>query len=251
MGVGISDTKGRLSLLKGRKRSMLVIAAVLIIAFAILFASYHFYGNLFTDSPPITVNDGYMNVTYSGHFNVISSTDPYLFSSNVSRAVVSDANHAHSYLTVAVQDGQLFYQSAVGHISIDYNLVVSGQFTTNLHPTSLTISYDAKGLINQSGVLLDTSAPPYSNFIPPAHNMSVDSLGKLVHSGFGAVSVTENLLNENSQLSVYNFSVSIPMDIALNWYPDSSHTFHLSARVNGLSKPVIAVISMSIVELEV
>ena len=141
------------------------------------------------------------------------------------------------------------YDPAINAVRVFYNLSINGQFTTNIHPDSLTISYIAKALSNQSGFHVLTWAPPYSNWIPTAQNLSPDTLGYLTHAGIGSVNVTTKLVNESARGTLYNFSVSVNMNIILNWYPNSIHIFELRAQVNGLSEPVAAALDMSIVEM--
>ena len=79
--------------------------------------------------------------------------------------------------------------SALEYILLLFNLSVSGTFANNLHPKSLTISFGAVGP-NQTTVILETLAPPYSTYIPVSSNLSPYTLGKLVLVGPGYTSVT-------------------------------------------------------------
>lgn len=232
-----------------RKVALLSIIVAIIVVVILIISELPFYSDQLGDNTQIEVDRGYANVTYTGDFKNIYSDHAFLFSTNLSHAEVSDSGHPNSTLDVSLDGGAIYFETSGNSVLIEYNLSVHGQFTSNLHPDSLTLSYTAKGLSNQSAFNVGTWAPPYSDWIPSAQNLSPDTLGYLAHAGFGSVSVTTKLLNENSHSALYNFSVSIFMNIFLGWYQNSTHTFDLSAQVNGLSKPVNSTISMSIVEV--
>ena len=228
---------------------MYSVIAVLVLIFGIIFPVYHLYDPLFKENPEITVRGGYYNVTYSGDFkNITDTSNAFLFSTNASVATAIETGHPNSTLDVQLTKGVIFYLGAPSDVvTIMYNLSVRGHFAGNLHPESLTISFGAIGP-NQSSVILETWAPPYSSWIPTAQNLSPDTLGNLILVGAGNVSVTTGLLNQSNNVPFYNFHVSVQMWLTVKWYTGSSHLFDLSAQVNGLSKPVNSTLSMKIVE---
>ncbi len=232
-----------------KKIALYSVITVIIIVMGIIFPIYHLYDPLFGHNPSITVKDGHYNVTYSGDFkNITDTANSFLFTTNASRSTVIDSGQPNSTLDVRATNGQIFFVGTPNDVvTIFYNLVVSGHFTTNLHPKSVTISFGALGP-NQSSVLLTTIAPPQSTFVPPAENLSPNSLGNLRLIGQGYTSVNANLLNESDNVPFYNFNVSVQMQLTVKWYPGSSHLFDLSAQVNGLSKTVNSTLSMTIVE---
>lgn len=197
----------------------------------------------------IIVKNSYYNTTYASNFKTNSPGNIYSFSTNQSIATVSDANHAKSTLSIEVQDGEIFYNPVNDYIFIQYNMVIIGKFTSNLLPSSLLISYIATGQHNQSGVGMNTNAPPTSTQTPKAENLSTDTLGNLWQSGFGQTNVTAQLFNETKIGTFFNFSVSVQMQIFLNWYSNSTHTFVLSVKTNGLHKTATSSVSMSIKEI--
>lgn len=222
---------------------------ILILIFGVIFPAYHVYNNILKTQPAITVKDGYYNATYSGNFRLDSNIHEYPFSTNESRAIVIDTGHPNSTLDVSAYNGVIFYLNAPDNVvNIIFNLSVSGHFTSNLHPKSLTISCGALGA-NQSSVMLNTWAPPYSSWVPVAKNLSPDTLGNLVLVGPGNVSVTTSLLNQSNSVPFYNFYVSVQMWLTVKWYEGSSHLFDFSAQANGLCKPVNSTLSMTIVEV--
>ena len=234
--------------MKGGKRSWMAIVASVIIVVAVVLAVVHFYVS--ADSQAISVENSQLNVTYSAHFKNINSSDPYLFSTNASRAVVSEANHVSYVFSLFFQNGEIFYMTGMypneSFLLITFNLVTIGLFTTNLHPNSMTLLYNGQGLKNQSLFSLQAETPPRQ-----ASNVSTNNTWTLNNvNGPNEANATLSLLNENTSLQAYNFSTSISMELYIyTWYPNSTHTFSFSAQVNGLSKPVVASISMSIVEL--
>ncbi|MHB1471117.1 MAG: hypothetical protein ACYCSA_03830 [Thermoplasmataceae archaeon] len=236
-----------------RKRTLIYSSIViLILIFGVIFPVYNVYGFIFNGNPPITVQDGYYNVTYSGNFESLSNFNSFGFATNASRSTVTDANHPFSFLDVSLAKGSIYYNpssaSPENVLNIVFYLSISGHFSSNLHPKFLSISYGAVGS-NQSSVILTTWAPPYSTEVPVAVNLSPDTLGNLALVGPGNVSVTTNLLNQSGHASSYNFYVSVMMWLTVKWIPNSSHTFDLSAQINGLSKPVNSTLSMTIVEM--
>jgi len=224
---------------------------VLVIIFGIIFPVYHLYDPLFRNNPPITVSDGYYNVTYAEDFKNINGTY-FHFSTIASTSTVVDDDYLNSTLGVSLSNGVIFYipssASPANALNINYNLVICGHFTGDLHPDSITISFAAIGK-NQSSVILTTFAPPLSNAIPKAVNLSPDNLGYLILAGAGNVSAKAGLVNESSNVPFYNFYVSVMMQVFVKWLTGSSHQFDLSAKVNGLSKPVNSTLSMTVVEM--
>ena len=224
-----------------------VITAVVIL-FGVIFPVYHIYNDYFEPEPIISVRDGYYNTTYSGNYKDISSFNPVLFSTNSSRSTVVEKNHSNSTLNLNLTNGDIdFCGAPMSHVNIVFNLSVAGTFANNLHPKSLTISFGAVGP-NQTTVILETLAPPYSTYIPVSSNLSPYTLGKLVLVGPGYTSVTTKLLNQYTNDPFYNFYVSVQMWVTVKWYSDTNHTFNLSAQVNGLSKPVNSTLSLNIFE---
>lgn len=223
---------------------------VFVLIFGLIFPVYHLYDPLFAGkhSVPITVKAGYSNATYAGDFKINSSTNMFLFSTNTSTSIVMDAGYPNSSLDLNLANGTIYWIGSPNNVvSVNYNLSIYGHFTSNLQPNSLTVSFGADGP-NQSSVILYTSAPPYSTWIPTAKNLSPDTLGYLVIVGPGNVSVTTSLLNENSNVPYYDFYVSVQMEVTMHWYTGSSHLFELSAQVNGLSEPVNSTLAMTILE---
>ncbi|MHB1812500.1 MAG: hypothetical protein ACYCPR_08850 [Thermoplasmataceae archaeon] len=232
-----------------RKRTLIYSSIViLILIFGVIFPVYNVYGFIFNGNPPITVQDGYYNTTYSGDYRNIGSLNPVLFSTNASRSTVVENNHPDSTLNLNLTNGGIYFTGApMSHVDIIFNLSVAGTFANNLHPKSLTISFGAVGP-NQTTVILETLAPPYSTYIPVSSNLSPYTLGKLVLVGPGYTSVTTKLLNQYTNDPFYNFYVSVQMWVTVKWYSDTNHTFNLSAQVNGLSKPVNSTLSLNIFE---
>jgi hypothetical protein len=188
------------------------------------------------------------NTTYSGNFKDISSLNPVLFSTNSSVSTVIENNHPDSTLNLNLTNGGIYFVGGrMSQVNIIFNLSVAGAFANNLHPKSLTISFGAVGP-NQTTVILETLAPPYSTYIPVSSNLSPYTLGKLVLVGPGYTSVTTKLLNQYSNDPFYNFYVSVQMWVTVKWYSDTNHTFNLSAQVNGLGKPVNSTLSLNIFE---
>lgn len=233
-----------------KKIAFYSVITVVLVVFGIIFPIYHLYDPLFGHEPVISVENGYYDVTYSGDFkNITDTANSFLFTTNASRSTVIDSWQPNSTLDVRATNGQIFFVGTPNDVvTIFYNLVVSGHFTSNLHPNSVTISFGALGP-NQSSVLLTTIAPPQSTFVPPAENLSPNSLGNLRLIGQGYTNVNANLLNESSNLPFYNFNVSVPMQLTVKWSSGSTHLFSLSAQVNGLSKPVNSTLSMIIIEV--
>ena len=226
--------------MKGGKRSKMAVAASVIVVAAMVLAVAHFYVS--ADSQAISVQDSHLSVTYSADFKNISSLNPYDFYANVPRAVVSDANHTSSSLYLGLTSGTIFYNPNGGYPEIDVNFfgVISGHFTTNLQPKSLTLSYDGQNSLE----FIAWSTRNVSNI-----SISETDLWALYHYGPGWSNTTVQLMNESTNLQAYNFSMLIGMNLIITGYPSGTHTFDFSAQVNGLSKPVVAGISMSIVEL--
>lgn len=232
-----------------KKIAFYSVITVIVIVLGIIFPVYHLYDPLFGHNPTISVKDGFYNVTYSGNYRNISSTNPVLFSTGLSRSTVVDNNYPNSTLDLQLMNGGIFYLGGPSSdVNIVFNLTVGGHFTGNLHPKSLTLSFGAVGP-NQTSITLETSAPPHSTWVPEARNLSPDTFGNLVLVGPGNVSVTTNLLNQSSNVPFYNFYVSVQMWLTVKWYSGSTHTFNLSAQVNGLGKPVNSTLSMTIVEV--
>lgn len=232
------------------KRILFVSVSVLIVVFGIIFPVYHFYPFPSNSEIPISVSNGYSNVTYSGDFRNNFTGNSYLMPSELVSATVNDTNHINSSLTLAIHKGHIYYDFVDTHIVIDYLLSVAGVFTTNLNPSSVTFSYSATGRSNQSGTILTTFAPPYSTAVPQGQNISVNKLGYLVLSGLGHNNVTVSLFNKSRSASLFHFSIaSMEMEIVLNWYSNSTHIFDVGVTVNGLEKPVSAIISMEIDEV--
>lgn len=233
------------------------VISVLIVIFGVVLPLADFYGPLLSPQPSITVLNGYANATYSGDFKNNSSANDYFFPNDIATANVSGTSGPNSTLTLGIGGGRIYYESGIDVLHIEYFLSVSGHFTSNLHPKSLTLLYNSSGPKNQTGVSLDTFAPPFASWGPNAshkpvsNNLSYDKLGYLSHSGFGSVSVTTDLLNESSSLKDYNFSVSAHMEITLNLYPNSTHAFLLEAQVNGLQKLVDSCVEFSVNEVNI
>ena len=232
-----------------RKKTLLYSSLViLIIIFGVIFPVYNVYGFIFNGNPPITVQDGYYNTTYSGNFKDISSLNPVLFSTNSSVSTVMENNHPDSTLNLKLTNGSIYYAAGVRRVvCISFNLSVSGKFANNLHPMSLTLSYGAVGQDQKSEILV-TEAPPSSTYIPVARNLSPLEFGKLLLVGQGYTSVTTKLLNQYISDPFYNFYVSVRMEVTIRWLPDTNHLFNMSAQVNGLSKPVNSTLSLNIFE---
>ncbi len=236
--------------MKGGKRSKMAVAASVIVVAAMVLAVAHFYVS--ADSQAISVQDSHLNVTYAAHYkNYENTTRQYPFSTNVSQAVVSSANHNRSTLSLSLQNGNIYFDAGpnqnLSYLYVRFDLILTGHFTTGLHPNSTTIFYNAQALKNQSiETLLAYVTPPQQ-----VSNLSTYNLWIFNNvNGASSVNATAALLNENSSLPSYNFSISINMIIFINlWYPDSTHTFDFGAQVNGLGIPVVASVSMSIVEL--
>ena len=229
---------------------MLAVVVVIIVVFGIIFPLNHLYDPLFKDSPAILVKNGSLNVTYSGDFRNITNTNhDFLFSSNSSIATISEQGHSNSTLSISIDRGEIYFDASDNLTHTEFNLTVMGKFNSNLHPISLTVSYLAKGLTNQSTIVYSTNAPPTSSWIPQSKNISTNNLGELTRFGLGGVNVTANLLNDSGKSTQYNFSVSVQMEIWMVWYPDSSHTFVFGSALNGLSKPVSSTIAMEMVEV--
>ena len=237
---------------KNKRIVAYAVIIILIMIFGLIFPVYHLYDPLFGQkhSVPITVKAGYSNVTYAGDYEANnSSSNPFLFSSTVSRSIVTDAGYPNSSLDLRLTNGFIYWIGSPNNVvSVNYNLTINGNFTSNLQPNSLTISFGANGP-NQSSVILFTWAPPYSSWIPTAENLSPYTLGYLNLVGPGNVSVTTNLLNENGNVPYYDFYVSVQMELTMHWYNGSSHLFDLSAQVNGLSEPVNSTLAMTILEM--
>lgn len=236
---------------KKKRTAIYSVIIILVLIFGIIFPLYHLYDPLFNDNPAVTVNDGYYNVTYAKDFKNISG-DYFPFSTNVSKATITDTDHPDSILDLSLSNGNIFYTpysaSPANALNIIYNLVIYGHFTDDLHPSSLAVSFGAVGQ-NQSTVILTTLAPPLSTAVPEAENVSVDTLGNLILAGAGSVSVTAGLLNESSSVPFYNFYVSVMMQVFVKWLTGSSHVFDLTAQVNGLSRGVTSTLSLAVVEL--
>ncbi len=239
-------------LIPGKKKRVAVYSVILIIIviFGVIFPVYHFYDPLFKNNPAITVSGGYYNVTFARDFkNLTDTANSFLFTTNASRTIVADTGHPDSTLDVSAVNGQIFFNGAPNNVvTIIFDLLVSGHFTNNLHPASLTISFAAVGQ-NQSSVLLTTTTYTSSSVkLPTAENISTAKFVNLQLEGYGNVSATTGLLNESSSVPFYNFCASVQMWLTVKWYTGSSHLFDLSAQVNGLSKPVNSSLSMTIVE---
>lgn len=235
--------------LKVQRKIIFVLVSIVIIVLGVGFPIYHFYASSQNKQEAISVSNGSASVVYSGDFQNNSSGNSFILPTEEATAMVFEADHQNSSLTIGIHKGQIYYDKDNKHIVIDYNFTVSGRFSTNLQPSSLTLSFNASGLSNQSGVALSTFAPPFSTVVPSAENMSVNMLGNLWLSGLGQKNVTTRLLSENPDARLYNFSVSVEMETELNWYSNSTHTFLLGVSVNGLQKPVFASISMTIEEV--
>lgn len=234
-----------------------VVISIVIVLLGIIFPLTNFYGSLFSPQPDITVLDGYANVTYSGNFQNNTSNNDYFFPNEIATANVSESSGNNSTFSIEIGRGSIFYDSGSGDLTMGYMLSVSGHFATTLHPRSLTLMYNASGPKNQTLVNLATWAPPFSSwgpnssFKPVSNNLSDVNLGNLVHSGFGSVSVTTLLLNESSSSLVYNFSLSVFMQITLQLYHNSTHSFLINAQLNGLQKPVTSCIQISLKEVNI
>ena len=238
-------------LIPGKKKRVAVysIIIILVLIFGIIFPVYHVYDTLLKNNPEITVQDGHLNVTYLGNYKNVDSINPVQFSTNISRSTIMDLGHLNSTLDLQLTEGLIYYLGAPNNVvTIIFDLLVSGHFTNNLHPASLTISFAAVGQ-NQSSVLLTTTTYTSSSVkLPAAENISTAKFVNLQLEGYGNVSATTGLLNESSSVPFYNFCASVQMWLTVKWYTGSSHSFDLGAQVNGLSKPVNSALSMTIVE---
>ena len=221
------------------------VVIILVLIFGIIFPLYHVYDPFFKNNPEITVQDGHLNVTYSGDFKTMTENLSFFtFSTDISRALVMNAGHHNSTLGVNLTKGNIIYDSAENQAVITFNLSVGGHFSGNLYPESLTVSISE----TDPNSTLSTFAPPSSTAVPRADNLSPNTLGYLWLSGADHKSVTTNLLNQIGNSPFYNFYVSVQMQVNLAWHPVSAYTLVLSAQVNGLSEPVNSALSMTIVE---
>lgn len=215
-----------------------IVAAIVIIPMA--YAGY--FNFIFELNQPITVRDGNYDVNYSSDFNAITNTqDAFTFSTNPAVSIVGFANHPDSYLNLSAKHGNIFYVEPSNFTMICFAYSVSGHFAS-LKPASITIFFGALGT-NQCSVL----------FCPAGirdkyQNVSPENLGDFRLEGPGNVSIPVPLLNESSRLPYYNFSLYLFVKITVKLAPDSSHLFEMGAQVNGLSKPVISTMNMTIVE---
>ena len=238
-------------LIPGKKKRVAVYSVVilLVLIFGIIFPIYHVYDPFFKNNSEITVQDGHLNVTYLGNYKNVDSINPVQLSTNISRSTVMDLGHLNSTLDLQLTEGLIYYLGAPNNVvTIIFDLLVSGHFTNNLHPASLTISFAAVGQ-NQSSVLLTATTYTSSSVkLPAAENISTAKFINLQLEGYGNVSATTGLLNESSSVPFYNFCASVQMWLTVKWYTGSSHLFDLGAQVNGLSKPVNSALSMTIVE---
>ena len=130
-------------LIPGKKKRVAVYSVVilLVLIFGIIFPIYHVYNPFFKNNPEITVQDGHLNVTYSGDFKTMTENLSFFtFSTNISRALVMNAGHHNSTLSVNLTKGNIIYDSAENQAIITFNLSVRGHFSGNLYPESLTVS---------------------------------------------------------------------------------------------------------------
>lgn len=230
-----------------RNRNNIVLFAViatLIVVLGVAFPLIHEYSKLFTHDPQISVQNGYSNVTFSGDFK-----DGYQYTIPWVNATAFFGEQSYNnFLTLSFVNGtgDLYYIESTVRLFV--NVSISGQLTTNLHPSTISVKYNATGPKGEDGVIFLLISPIPYNGSYGDRNVTFNYGQGGGFQGYGNGSEIGNLVNENASTPLYNFTLNLRTWLTFNWYQNSTHNFAITATLNGLSEEVSSTINFAIKE---
>ena len=232
-------------------RKLLIPAVVAVVAI-LLFSSYELvilpYENRGPPTYAVTVLDNNSSTAISGNFTSPSSVNPFLFNVSANATIVENG-YPNSTLTISLEVGQLYYNSADKSAMIDANLVIRGSIESNLHPSSFTVGASVLGPPNANNLQMFFGAVSEPRNPPLQNTTDNNQLGWFGYGVSGNLTMSP-LLNEPQwsassgySQSMYNFTYTTFYNVWMFSYW-GTHVFSLWATLTGLSETPFASVTL-------
>lgn len=264
-----------------KRKKMIIFAVFAVIIVAVPIALYE--GQIIYNLPPVTVNSRLSDASYTWKYNFTSNYQPIAPVLNTTN-IISDNGHVNSSFSFSLWTASLYASARGPSVFNTFELLISGNFTSNLHPSSISVTTNETAppqVINISRWLFrqDDPRPEYSkdwaNVTLPGSSLCIfeknDSYGNVTFTGSSPGRFSRECSNSTLNLTndfkltndtglgkntTYHFSFLTQVDYCIfntilisPFYLYQPYTVHFIVSLKGLSKPVTDRISMTLVDI--
>lgn len=260
---------------------MIIFAVIAVIIVAVPIALYE--GQIIYNLPPVTVNSSLSDASYTWKYNFTSNHQPIAPVLNTTN-IISDNGHVNSSFSFSLWTCSQYNSAAGPSVENMFLLLISGNFTSNLHPSSISVTTNetvSPQVINLSRWLYRQNFPTpeyskdWANVTIPGSSLCIfvknDSYGNVTFTGsspskfsYLRCNSTLNLTNDFKltndtglgKNTTYHFSFLTQVNyhvfntiLISPFYLYQPYTVHFIVSLKGLSKPVTDRISMTLEDI--